>query len=188
MEAMPIGEGFPQVLGAARTGAEWAWRVLYRDLAPVVSGYVRSRGAREPDDVCGEVFVEVARGLPRFEGDEAGFRSWVFVIAHHRLLDERRRARRHPEYPVVSEVFGAERAPEDVEATALDRISSERVREIIEQLTPDQCDVLLLRILGGLTVEEVARAVGKRPGAVKALQRRGLEAIRRLMQELGVTL
>ena len=53
------------------------------------------------------------------------------------------------------------------------------------QLAPDQCDVVLLRILGDLTVEQVADVLGKTPGAVKQLERRGLEAIRRLAAEAG---
>src|SRR4030081_3701589 len=61
---LALGESFEVVLAAARTGADWAWEALYRDLAPLVHGYLRSRGAREPEDLTGEVFLGIARGLP----------------------------------------------------------------------------------------------------------------------------
>src|SRR5687768_6236921 len=71
-------------------GDEDALAGIYRLLAPAVIGYLRGQGAREPEDVASEVFVSVVRGLPFFEGDEDGFRAWVFTIAHRRLTDERR--------------------------------------------------------------------------------------------------
>ena len=182
-----LGDNFPGTLGAARTGAEWAWTAIYKDLAPVVLGFVRARGAQEPEDLTGEVFLQVVRDLPRFAGSERDFRAWVFVIAHHRLVDEgRRRARR----PVDLEPDGPVEATDadDVETQVLHTTAADGVRQIIDRLAPDQRDVLLLRVLGDLTVEEVARVVGKSPGAVKALQRRGLAAIKATLPEVGVPL
>lgn len=179
---MPIGLEFPRVLDAARTGAEWAWHALYEDLAPAVLGYLRSRGARDPDDVCGEVFCEVVRGIHSFEGDERGFRSWVFVIAHHRLLDAARSRRRRPETPVVSHEDGGHRAPDDTEAEALGRVEVSRLKGLIAELTPAQRDVILLRLMGGLSIEEVAAVMGKGERAVKSLQHRGLESLRRKLE------
>jgi RNA polymerase sigma factor (sigma-70 family) len=182
-----IGEGFDEVLEAARAGGEWAWEQLYNDLAPAVLGYLRQLRASDPQDMLGEVFVHVVRGIGGFSGDEAGFRSWVFVIAHHRSLDDRRRLSRHPVQPAPTEKLDAP-APHDVERDVLDRLATDRVTALFEHLTGDQRAVLLLRIVGGLTVEEVARAVGKRPGAVKALQRRGLAAVRALLERGDVPL
>lgn len=183
-----LGDSFPGVLDAARGGAEWAWTILYRSLAPGVTGYLRARGAAEPEDLTSEVFLQVVRGLQRFRGGEAEFRSWVFVIAHHRLQDERRYRGRRPEAAMAPDDLEGRGSVGDVEDEALLRLSAAQVERVIMRLTPDQCDVLLLRILGGLTVEEVARALGKRPGAVKALQRRGLAAIQAEISRQGVPL
>jgi len=76
----------------------------------------------------------------------------------------------------------------DAEAEAMDGLSLERVHRLLDRLTPDQRDVLLLRIVGGLTVEQVAGVVGRKAGAVKMLQARGLAAIRREIQRGAVTL
>ncbi len=69
---------------------------LFTTLAPIVAGYLRLQGSAEPDDLTSDVFLGAFRNLDTFRGDEAGFRSWLFTIAHRRLLDERRRLRRRP--------------------------------------------------------------------------------------------
>ena len=178
---------FPHILQAARTGAEWAWASIYRDLSPTVLGYLRAQRAREPEDLTGEVFLQLVRDLARFKGTESEFRAWVFTIARNRLVDEgRRRARRPVELARDAPATADESA--DVETQVLRAAASDRVRRIIEQLGPEQRDVLLLRILGDLTVEQTAQVVGKSPGAVKALQRRGLAAITSALSREGVTL
>jgi RNA polymerase sigma factor (sigma-70 family) len=178
-----VHTGFSSILEAARVGAEWAWIALYRDLSPFVLGYLRSRGAAEPEDMLGEVFLQVVRDLPGFKGDERDFRSWVLTVAHHRLLDDRRHRGRRPVDPAPAQVLESAGPTGDAEWDALERIGADRVRALIGGLSPDQQSVLLLRIIGGLTVEEVARTLGKRPGAVKALQRRGLATIERRLSE-----
>jgi RNA polymerase sigma-70 factor (ECF subfamily) len=125
--------------------------------------------------------------LPRFQGGEREFRAWVFVIAHHRLLDEGRRRARRP-IDSASDVLAVGSEAEDVETQVIESAAADGVRRIIERLPPDQRDVLLLRVLGDLTVEQVAQAIGKSAGAVKALQRRGLATIRHALAEEAVSL
>lgn len=176
------GGEFERVLQAARLGAPWAWDVIYRELAGKVTGYLRANGAPDPEDLTSEVFLQIVRDLRNFDGDERAFRSWIFTVAHHRLLDERRRRGRR--FTEVS-AEGAE-APEphgDAEAEAIARLGSAEALALLEALSPGQRDVLLLRLVADLTVEEVARAIGRRPGAVKQLQRRGLEALRKKLSE-----
>lgn len=150
---------------------------------------MRARGVDEPEDLTGEVFVQLVRDLPRFEGDAEAFRAWVFTIAYHRLLDARRYSRRRPVEPAPHEALESRGGRGgDAETEALEHLATERVREALDQLAPGQRDVLLLRIVGDLTVDQVARVIGKRPGAVKALQRRGLVALRREISRQGVPL
>jgi RNA polymerase sigma-70 factor (ECF subfamily) len=183
---------FDAVLAAARDGAPWALERMFTALAPAVTGYLRVQGSAEPEDLTSEVFVAILRNLRNFQGDEAGFRSWVFTIAHRRLLDERRRrARRPPPESLTDRADALERespAADDVEG-AIDRsLGAERVRALCDRLVPDQRDVLLLRLLGDLSIEQIAGALGKTNGAVKALQRRGLAAVGRLLEREGVPL
>ena len=178
---------FDDVLAAARREERWALEEIFRALAPVVTGYLRTHGSFEPEDLTSEVFISVLRNLASFEGDEPAFRSWVFTIAHRRLLDERRRLRRRPP-PAPLVVVPDEPGPNDVEDAFGRAFDAARVRDLCLQLVPAQREVLLLRLLGGLTVNEVADALGKTPGAVKALQRRGFLAIVRLVEREGVPL
>jgi RNA polymerase sigma-70 factor (ECF subfamily) len=178
---------FDTVLAAARAGSGWAFERIFTALAPVVEGYLRLQGSAEPEDLTSEVFVAVLRNVTTFDGDEPGFRSWVFTIAHRRLLDERRRTMRRPPSAPLAEAPDAP-APDDVEQTVGRALAVAQVRALCQRLVPDQRDVLLLRLLGRLTVDEVAEALGKSPGAVKALQRRGYAAITRLVEREGVPL
>lgn len=170
---------FRTVLAAARAGDEGAWQQLYAELAPAVLGYLRFRGAQESEDLAGEVFLQVVRDLDRFDGDARQFRAWVLTIARHRLLDARRGKERRPVDPAPEETLVAAGPAGDVETEALESLGAEEVLRLIGTLSQDQQDVLVLRLVADLTVEEVAKAIGKRPGAVKALQRRGLQAVAR---------
>jgi RNA polymerase sigma-70 factor (ECF subfamily) len=181
-------ENFASIMAAARAGAEWAWTAIYRDLSPSLLGYLRGQSSAEAEDLTGEVFLQVVRDLPRFEGDERAFRAWVFTIAHHRLLDHRRYSSRRPVAPAPKELIESLARPADAEEEQLHKLSVARAREVIGKLSPDQRNVLLLRVLGGLTIEEVARVIDKRPGAVKALQRRGLATLKREMSKEAISL
>ena len=172
-------EQFQGVLAAAVEGAEWAWADLYHEYAGRVSGYVRARGAADADDLVGEVFLQVARNLTDFEGDEAAFRSWLFVIAHHRVIDERRRLGRRPA-KLVDDFSVFDRPSQlSVEHEALGNVSVETIYRLFGSLTDDQRNVLMLRIVAGMTLSEIAETLGKRLGAVTQLQRRALAALRR---------
>ena len=180
-------ERFSSLLVAAMQGSEAAWQELYADLAPVVLGYLRANGSPDPEDVLSETFLQVARDIERFEGDWSGFRGWVFVIAHHRMIDARRHSARRP-VELSAEPPEPPGRADDAADEALARIGVEEVQRVLSALSEDQRAVLLLRVIGDLSVEDVAKAVGKRPGAVKALQRRGLASIKRELGRKGVTL
>jgi RNA polymerase sigma-70 factor (ECF subfamily) len=179
---VPSQAEFESTLAAARTGGEWAWTAIYREYAPSVLRYLKARGAREPEDLLAEVFVQVVRGVPGFEGGEREFRAWIFLIARNRLIDERRRAGRTPFECVPAEDLGEIVDATGTEAEALSRLSHQHVMNVLSDLTPDQRDVLFLRVLAGLTAEETARVLGKRIGAVKSLQARALSAIRKKLR------
>jgi RNA polymerase sigma-70 factor (ECF subfamily) len=183
----PEPSRFAEVLDWARCGEPAAWEEIFRQLSPAVAGYLRVQGARDVDDLVSEVFINVFRGVGTFVGDESAFRSWVFVIAHHRLIDERRRQTRRPTVDIeLSQDHGP--VARSGEQDAFDALGTERVLALCNRLVPDQRDVLMLRIVGDLTIEQIALVVDKSIGAVKALQRRGLDALRRIVSSEGVPL
>jgi RNA polymerase sigma factor (sigma-70 family) len=177
---MVLGEAFDSALAAAKVGEEWAWAVLYRDLEGSVAGYLRGRGAWDPDDVASETFLQVAKGIRSFSGNEQEFRSWVFVIAHRKLIDARRRASRRPlmagrasDEASVDGMLGG-----DAEDDAMARLDSGGAEAMLSHLTRDQRDVVTLRVVGGFSVAETAKILGKSEGAVKVLQHRAIETLR----------
>src|SRR5215831_6321643 len=120
---MVIGTNFAQTLVSAQDGDHAAIEAIYRDVAPLVVGYLRSVGSHDPEDVASEVFVSMLRGISSFSGDEQHFRSWLLTIAHRRMTDSIRRSGRRPEDPVPLEaVVGHVSGPQDVEAQAIDRL------------------------------------------------------------------
>jgi RNA polymerase sigma factor (sigma-70 family) len=176
-----MAEDFATTLAGARAGEPGAFATLYEGLARPVARYLHARGVRDVEDVTNEVFLHVYTGLSRFEGDQAQFRSWVFTIAHRRGVDAMRSCARRPRAEPWEERHDQGVVP-SAEDSALDGLGDARVRAVLAHLTPEQREVLLLRVVADLTVDQVAQVLGRRPGTVKALQRRGLAAARRVLQ------
>lgn len=174
------------VLAAATTGAGWAFDALYHHFASSVVGYLRAQGAWDPEDLSSEVFLAVFKGIGSFDGDAAQLRTWLFSIAHHRVIDDRRRrSRRVVEVP---QDHPAQReAASDTESEAIAILEAQRIARLAGRLPEDQRDVILMRLVGDLSVHETAEALGKTEGAVKALQRRGIQGLKNvLVQEISV--
>ena len=178
---------FHTTLTAARLGAEWAWAAIYRELAPRVLRYLRSRGAADPEDLLGAVFLDAVQGLPRFKGGHAEFRAWVFTIAHDRFVDDVRRRPRQPGNSAPPETFAETAASDHAGHHATASLEFEGARGALEQLPPDQRDVLLLRVVMGLNIGDTARALGKTQGAVKSLQAKGLATLARDLSSRAVS-
>src|SRR3954469_21686423 len=107
-----------------QAGRADAWDRCFRELSPAVAGYLRMQGAADPDDLTSEVFLAVFRNIGTFSGTEANFRSWIFVIAHRRLQDERRRRMRRPDPEPLSDE-GTEPSGGDAEDDALLALATE---------------------------------------------------------------
>lgn len=183
-------ETFDVVLAAAQAGAAWACTRLYESFAGRVAGYLRAQGVTDFEDATSDVFLGVFARLGSFSGTEAQFRSWLFTIAHRRVVDHRRARARRPE-AVSLETMGPQE-PEGGDGTsaedhALGNLGNERVSRLLGQLTPDQRDVLALRVLADLSVEQAAVALGKPEGAIKALQHRALNTLRKKLTTEGVS-
>lgn len=174
---------FHRLLGSAVAGDEWAWTQIYDWLAPVVVGYLRAKGAPDPEDAASEVFLQVVRDVDTFSGTASGFRSWVFSIAHHRMIDQARWNQRRPSVPTDDEILHDLCPTDDWEGQAADNLATWELQRLFTRATPEQQEVLVLRFVVGLTMGEIAEVLDKKLGAVKALQRRGLEAVREAVDE-----
>jgi RNA polymerase sigma-70 factor, ECF subfamily len=176
-----IGPSFAAVLDAAARGDEAAFGLLWRDLQPALLRYLDGLAPGAGEDLASETWLRVVPRLGRFAGDERAFRSWVFTVARHRAVDRwRRRVRRRDDLVPADALTGLP-APDDPAGAAVDAISSQAAVALIATLPPDQAEVVLLRVVAGLEVAEVAAITGKRPGNVRVLAHR---ALRRLAERL----
>jgi RNA polymerase sigma-70 factor (ECF subfamily) len=137
----------------------------------------------QAEDLTGTAFVSAIESLPRFRGPVEALGGWLFQIARHDLYDHRRRQARSRIEPLEDNLNEAAviAGAEDPEELAIARLEGGRVMAALGELSPDQREVLLLRMAGGLTAPEVADILGKTTGAVKALQHRGLASLARVL-------
>jgi RNA polymerase sigma-70 factor (ECF subfamily) len=181
-----VGLTAADLVGARRREPAAVTR-LYSAYAPALFRFFLAAVGDRPtaEDLTGDVFKSAIEGLPRFHGPVEALGGWLFRIARHDLSDYRRRQARNRVQPLddlLEEVLvGGAVDPEEL---ALDRIEGDRVLAALRQLTPDQREVLLLRLVADLTAPEVAGILNKSTDAVKALQHRGLASLARV---LGVT-
>jgi RNA polymerase sigma-70 factor (ECF subfamily) len=173
-------EDLESVTAWASRGDTAALRAIYEVLSPRICGYLRIRGADDPEGLTNEVFVKV---LPRVAGVAGGFRglrALAFTVAHGVLVDERRRHARQPTLHAYDPALDT-RVQASAEQQALEHLGEGTALTLLELLPDDQRSVLLLRVLGDLTVDETARAIGRSPAAVKKTQTRALRTLRRLV-------
>jgi RNA polymerase sigma-70 factor (ECF subfamily) len=171
------------LLDAARDGDDTAVAALFRELHPRLVRFLRAREPAAADDLAGEVWMAVATGLARFEGDTAGFRAWVFSIARRRVADHRRRGVRRNTHPVANESLERTPAADDTERQVVGQMSAQQAADLVVATLPaDQAEVILLRVLADLTVDEVAAVMDRTANWVRVTQHR---ALRRLANRLG---
>ncbi len=160
---------------------------LYRLLAGPVASYVRGLGVDEIDEVVNDVFLGAFRNLNGFVGDGGAFRTWLFTIAHHKAVDSRRAGfRRSP--PAEESSSLRFQSLGDVEGEALTALASADIDQMLSVLTPDQRDVLMLRVIADLSLEQVASALGKPVGAIKSIQHRAIATLQRAISQRAVSL
>jgi RNA polymerase sigma-70 factor (ECF subfamily) len=169
---------FDDALNGARAGDSDAVEHLIVPLLPALRGYLRGQRVGDVDDAVSDVTVRVLAAVARFDGDERSFRSWVFAIAHNRAVDGHRRRRDHAPLEAVAEPV----ARESTEGEAVARATQRELLAVLDRLTGSHRDVLLMRVVADLSVEETAAALGRTTGAVKVLQHRALRAVRKLVE------
>jgi RNA polymerase sigma-70 factor, ECF subfamily len=165
-----------EALARASTGDEAGFLQLWRSLQPPLLRFLRVLGCDDADDVASETWLQVVRDLHRFSGGEEDFRRWLFTIGRHRAIDAARARSRRPASPVSA---GLEILPDRqlVEEQVLDGMSVQRAVALLAGLSRDQAEAVALRVIAGLETPDVAKILGKSPGAVRIALHRGLKAL-----------
>lgn len=171
-----------RALRAAQLGDERGFAVLWRELQPALLRYLRVVSGDAAEDVASETWLQVSRDITKFTGDLVSFRVWLFRIARHRAIDERRRRARRPSIPCDLSDPPTDWPPA---APAAPDAADEAVRDagtrwalgLIASLPPDQAEAVMLRVVAGLTATAAGELLGKRPGAVRVASMRGLRRL-----------
>lgn len=172
-----LGEGFPKVLRAAADGDGAAFAMLWRDTHPPLLRYLWVAAGDAAEDLASDVWLDVARRIAKFKGGEPEFRGWLFTLARRKVIDRHRYEARHPESP-TGDIEPLDRpASDDTFAAALEDISTVAALTLIATLPRDQAEIIVLRVVVGMDATEVARVVGKSPGAVRVAAHRGLRTL-----------
>jgi RNA polymerase sigma factor (sigma-70 family) len=166
-----------EALNALKGNNAELFSAVYQAYAGQVLGYLTAKGVSDPEAVTQDVFLAVLPRLDDLSGGVAGLRTFIFSVAHARMVDEHRKLSRAPEHHEF-EPERDTRESSSAEAEAMVRLAPLEVMALLDHLGDDQREVLTLRIVAGLTVEQVAEIMGKTAGAVKQLQRRALITLR----------
>jgi RNA polymerase sigma-70 factor, ECF subfamily len=176
--------GFSELVKRAQRGDSDAFRALYRDTQPRLLRYLRALVADEAEDIASETWLNVARDLSSFHGDDDQFRGWVTTIARNRAFDHKRsRSRRVHTVAVPTEDLVGLAAGDDTATCAIDAVATTNALRLIATLPRDQAEAVLLRAVVGLQATTAAEVLGKRPGAVRTAAYRGLRALARHFEE-----
>lgn len=177
------GDRLDAVVAEAVAGNRDALREVLETIRPIVVRYCRARiGATErsglsADDVAQEVCLAAITALPRYKEQGRPFLAFVYGIAAHKIADAHRAASRNKSDPtdVVPERFSGETGPEQL---AINAESSARMKKLLGVLPDKQREILILRVVVGMSAEETAEAVGSTAGAVRVAQHRALARLK----------
>jgi RNA polymerase sigma-70 factor (ECF subfamily) len=178
-------------LGAALAGSARGERdaltELYRGLNPRLLRYLRHHAGPVAEDLASEVWLALAPKLDGFAGTLDQLQALMFAIARRRVIDEYRRRGRTQARASFDEAFELADG-DDTEARAIEGLTAQAaVQLLVRRLPTDQAEVVLLRVLGDLSVEQVAGILGKSTGAVRVAQHRALRRLQRSFAAKAVT-
>lgn len=180
----PVTRGnLDAVAAAASAGDTTAVEELLSYLRPIMVRYCRSKLGRvrpisSADDVAQEVCLAVYRALPTYQHLGRPFLSFVFGVAAHKVADVHRAAARDRSLP-TAETPDTQSEEENPEQVALRRELVEQTGDLLRTLLPRQRDILIMRVVMGMSAQETADAVGTTPDAVRVAQHRALNRLRR---------
>lgn len=168
-----------ELIALAQRGDEEAIGALYDTHCQAVFRYFKARLGDQQiaEDLTGEVFKRMLTALPQYRVIDLPFRAWLFRIAHNLLVDHYRRERGHTIVP-LQEAENVREEFADTASVVEHKLTMEDTYQALSTLEPSQRDVLALRFLSGLSLKETALVMDKTEDAIKALQRRGLMAVR----------
>jgi RNA polymerase sigma-70 factor (ECF subfamily) len=184
------GEELDAAVAAAAQGDRAALAQVLEVVRPLVVRYCRARvgsaerGSLSADDVAQEVCLAVMTALPRYQDQGRPFMAFVYGIAAHKVADAHRNASRNRADPMadVPDVISTEQGPEQ---RALESEAGRQMEELLSTLPDKHREILILRLVVGLSAEETAAAVGSTAGAIRVAQHRAIAKLKTRVAKAG---
>ncbi len=174
----PIDKDFSVILASAKEGSKDAFGILYSWLHARILAFCKMHVGQDGPDAASETWISIAKSIRNFEGSESEFRSWAITIAHRRCIDWIRKSPSFEIDNIELEFLGDTDISNDPQQLVTTNISAQDILARISATLPeDQRNVLFLRVIGGLSSEEVANIIGKRSGAVRMLLHRAIKSL-----------
>lgn len=169
---MLLPTNLESLIRKAQNGDEEAVASLYQGYAQMIYRYIAYRvPTAEAEDLTGEVFLKMVEGLPNYRITEVPFEAWLYRIAAARVADYYRRQKRHLEVELDEQIPEDDPQPEE---HLLEQQELETLRDALQQLSPEQQTILVLRFVERKSHEEVAALLNRSVSAVKTIQHRAL--------------
>jgi RNA polymerase sigma-70 factor (ECF subfamily) len=170
-------ELLPHAIVRAKQGDVAALHFLYVRFADDVFGYVNSivRDSHEAEDITQNVFAKLMTAIQKYEPRDVPFAAWVLRVSRNAAMDHLRARRQIP----FSEVRTDDEGHEQI---GFER--SQCLRDALARLPQEQCEVLVLRHLAGLSPGEIAERLGKTEASVHGLHHRGRAALQQALREI----
>lgn len=158
---------------------------LYRRHVQPIYRYILYRvgDPNTAQDLTAEVFLRMVEGLPKYRERGYPFSSWLYSIANARVIDYFRHQRRHPQVPIDTLILTDHATTPDAHVHEQETI--QELHRALNDLTPEQQTVVILRFIEGYDINTVAQIMRKKPGAIKALQHRALARMQRFLTRLA---
>ncbi|MQC26298.1 MAG: sigma-70 family RNA polymerase sigma factor [Chloroflexi bacterium] len=171
-----------QLLQNAINGDQQAFASIYDTYVDEIYRFIYFRVEDQPtaEDITSTVFLRAWENLGGFEIRKAPFKAWIYHIARNAVIDHYRASKSNTSLEAIHNVAdaGATSVTQPVETL----VEGEKLAKLLPELTEDQRNVLVLKFVQGYSKKEVADALGKRQGAIRALQMRALQALAQLME------
>jgi RNA polymerase sigma-70 factor (ECF subfamily) len=161
----------------AKAGDQYAFTAIYERYSAAIYRYIYFRigEAELAEDLQAEVFLRMLEGMERYEDRGWPISAWLYRIAHDRTVDMIRR--RHNRQQVPLEAWSG--TCDGPDTTVDVRLDHEELNRVLDDLTDEQRQVIRLRFMADMSVQEVAQRLGRTEGSVKALQHRGIQSLAR---------
>jgi len=179
---MPSVADEARLIQRARALDRAAISELYDHYVQPIYRYISLRvsDCHAAEDITSEVFLHALEGLPTFEYRGVRFSAWLYRIAHDRVIDYyRKQARQQNTTQLTEDLVSGGQDPHDATVQNLDK---QQLKACLEKLSEEQRLVIVMRCIERQSADEVARQLGKTPGAIRTMQHRALTALSRLME------